>query len=118
MSDKSTASSSIYRNFIIGGVSLYSDVLALSSSSQPTPAALADRVLLTRILSPAFENCDVFMPDFIGDRTKQDGEGWRRASHADLQAWAGFDIPDGVQEENGVQYEFQMWVRESQDQKM
>lgn len=36
---------------------------------------------------------------------------WRRCTSAELKAWAGFEIPEGIQEENGVSYEFQMWER-------
>lgn len=76
------------------------------------PQAKLDRILLTRIMSPAFDQCDVFMPDFLADRTSNDGLGWVRASHADLQTWVDFEIPEGLQEENGIQYEFQMWLRQ------
>ncbi|OCH96122.1 dihydrofolate reductase [Obba rivulosa] len=96
--------SPIHRSFVIGGASLYRDTLALPPSS----GRFVDRVLLTRILSPAFEDCDVYMPDFLD--TTGDGK-WRRASHEELQEWAGFEVPEGVQEENNIKYEFQMWVR-------
>ena len=103
-------SSDIYRAFIIGGASLYSEGIALSPSSS---SAFVDRMLLTRILSPSFEQCDVFMPDFLGKVSEKDDKiGWKRASHEDLQTWVGFEVPEGTQEENGVHYEFQMWVRE------
>jgi len=102
----------IHRSFVIGGASLYAEVLALSSASHPTPPALLDRIILTRIISPTFEQCDVFMPDFLADKTSNGGLGWLRASHAELQAWVELEVPEGVQEENGVQYEFQMWVRQ------
>ena len=96
----------IHRSFVIGGASLYRETLALL----PTSQTLVDRVLLTRVLSPAFEECDVFMPDFVGDGERA-GKPWRQASHKELQEWAGFEVAAGTQEENGVQYEFQMWVR-------
>lgn len=67
-----------------------------------------DRVLLTRVLSPDFD-CDVFLNDFLQE--KEGKTEWRRASHKDLQDWVGFGVPEGEQEENGVKYEFQMWVR-------
>lgn len=95
----------IHRSFVIGGASLYRDTLALAPSS----GSFVDRILLTRILSPAFDDCNVFMPDFLENVSSS--HSWRQASHAELQEWAGFDVAVGVQEENGVQYEFQMWVR-------
>ena len=109
----SDSDKTIHRSFIIGGASVYAEVLTLSSASHLIPPAISDRILLTRIMSPAFEQCDVFMPDFRADKTSKDGVGWQRAPHADLQAWAEFEVPEYVQEENGVQYEFQMWVRQS-----
>lgn len=96
----------IHRYFIIGGAGLYDDTLALPTSS----SAYVDRVLLTRVLEPNFD-CDTFVHSLrlmLGDGQ----EGWRRATHEELRQWAQFDVPEGVQEEKGVQYEFQMWVRD------
>ncbi|KAJ7597012.1 dihydrofolate reductase-like domain-containing protein [Mycena floridula] len=87
----------IHRTFIIGGAALYSEALSQE---------MVDRVLMTRIISPDFNECDTFMPEFLGERS-----GWVQANHAELVEWAGFDVPEGLQEENDVQYEFQMWVR-------
>jgi len=109
---RSESDQTIHRSFVIGGAALYSEVLALSSASHLTPPALLDRILLTRIISPEFEECDAFMPDFLAEQTSKDRSGWLRASHAELQAWVEFEVPEGMQEENGVQYEFQMWVRQ------
>ncbi|GLB36130.1 putative dihydrofolate reductase [Lyophyllum shimeji] len=97
----------LHRTFVIGGASLYSETLALS----PASSAFVDRVLLTRIISPDFEDCDVYMPDFLEEGAR-DGRKWDRASHDALEKWVGFKVPEGVQEENGVQYEFQMWTRQ------
>lgn len=97
----------IYRTFVIGGASLYTETLALQPSSME---GFVDRVLLTRILSPAFDECDVFMPDFLG---KGNDGVWTRASHNALSEWVGLEVPEGVQQEKGVDYEFQMWVREN-----
>jgi dihydrofolate reductase len=96
---------SIHHNFIIGGSSIYTSALALT----PSDTAYVDRVLLTRILEPAFGECDAFMPDFIA--REEEGRRWVRKGHEELSGWVGFDVPEGVQEENGVKYEFQMWVR-------
>ncbi|KAF8807382.1 dihydrofolate reductase [Phlegmacium glaucopus] len=94
------------RAFIIGGAALYNETLSLPlSSSKPG----VDRILLTDILSPEFKQCDTFFQDF---RNEKSGE-WTRSTHAALQEWVGFEVPEGEQEENGVKYEFQMWVRSS-----
>lgn len=97
----------INRGFMIGGASLYAESLALPPSS---PVGFVDRILLTRILSPAFDECDVFMPNFLASTDAENG--WKRATHDALEAWVGFEVAEGVQEENGIKYEFQMWVRE------
>ncbi|KAG7099186.1 hypothetical protein E1B28_001055 [Marasmius oreades] len=93
----------IHRSFIIGGAAVYAESLKL-----PPTASLGfvNRVLLTQIIHPAFDECDVFMPDFLA------GNEWTKATHQGLCEWVGFDVPEGVQEENGVQYEFQLWSRE------
>ncbi|KAI0348092.1 hypothetical protein BDW22DRAFT_54143 [Trametopsis cervina] len=103
---------SVHRTFIIGGASLYTESLRLT----PSDPAFVDRILLTRIVSPAFDECDTFVPklasaspDVVANETE--GVSWKRASHAELQTWVGFEVPEGVQEEKGVQYEFQMWTR-------
>lgn len=51
------------------------------------------------------------MPDFFREGSGK--EKWNRAAHDALEAWVGFKVPEGVQEENGVEYEFQMWTRDS-----
>lgn len=85
------------RIFVIGGAKLYAAALPL-----------AERVLLTRIIEPSFEGCDVFMPDFIGG---EGGREWIRAGHDELSGWVGFEVAKGVQEEGDVKYEFEMWIR-------
>ncbi|KAI0024772.1 dihydrofolate reductase [Xylariomycetidae sp. FL0641] len=95
------------RAFVIGGAQIYGAALRL-------PAAR--RVLLTRVLGD-FE-CDTFFPlrlDEDEDEAAQ-GEGgqrakWVRRSKEELDAWTGETVPEGIQEENGTQYEFQMWER-------
>ena len=96
----------VNRIFIIGGATLYKETLDLP----PSAPAFVDRVLLTRILSPSFDECDVHLPDFVA---MEDGSAakWSRSTHEELEEWVGFEVPRGVQEEKGVQYEFQMWTR-------
>ncbi|KAJ3506896.1 hypothetical protein NLJ89_g6611 [Agrocybe chaxingu] len=99
----------LYRGFVIGGATLYTESLSRPVSST---GASVGRVLLTRILSPDFSDCDVFMPDFLKPNKEGKAE-WTRAAHTALQEWVGFGVPEGEQEENGVKYEFQMWMRQS-----
>ncbi|KAF9478537.1 dihydrofolate reductase [Pholiota conissans] len=99
---------SIHRGFVIGGARLYTEALKLPvSSTEP----YVDRILLTRILTPEFVECDVFIPDFLTEGLTDEAEIWKRATHKDLQEWVGFNVPEGELEEKGVKYEFQMWVR-------
>ena len=104
LSNPSNFDSTIHRIFVMGGASLYNETLQLP----PTATSFVDRILLTRIQSPRFE-CDTFMPDFQSENSL--GSTWKQSSSSELQEWAGFDVAEGVQEEKGVQYEFQMWVR-------
>jgi len=97
----------IHRTFVIGGVSVYTDTLALPSSSN----TFVDRVLLTRIASPAFQDCDVHLPDFLSDTDAEGNAVWTRTRHEELKEWTGVDVPQGIQTENAVEYEFQMWTR-------
>lgn len=108
----------IYRTFLIGGAELYSHALTSPLYAHPTSSPLrADRILLTRIATP-FE-CDVRIPEIRQETVEDKLEGWTRSSHAELEAWVGFEVPEGeVREKNlnspgrtEVAYEFQMWVR-------
>ncbi|KIK70958.1 hypothetical protein GYMLUDRAFT_66166 [Collybiopsis luxurians FD-317 M1] len=101
----------VHRTFLIGGAMMYSASLQLPRTS---PVAYVDRVLLTRIIAPPFDHCDVFMPDFLGEWIgSKDFNGWKQASAEEMNDWCGFEVPQGVQEENGVEYEFQLWVRDA-----
>ncbi|GHJ87366.1 hypothetical protein NliqN6_3768 [Naganishia liquefaciens] len=89
------------RIFLIGGSQIYTQCLASSSSS----SSLVDRILLTRVIEPAFDECDVFLPDFAAQ------EDWQRSTHGELVEWVGWDVPEGVVEEKGVKYRYEMWAR-------
>ncbi|EJT97908.1 hypothetical protein DACRYDRAFT_119105 [Dacryopinax primogenitus] len=111
----------IYRFFIIGGAALYKSLISHPSF---------DRILMTRVVSPDYEECDVFFPDILESSealpgaAKQQSEApapedtgkasqparWTKASHAELQAWAAVPVPEGIQEEKGTKYDCQMWV--------
>lgn len=121
----------IYRTFIIGGATIYDQAL----DSLPE----VNRILLTRVVEPSFDECDVFLPEFRprpaqdsvdadrsaqGKNTNPDrktqadtqvGENvpgkWQQADHEELVQWVGFEVPRGLNEEKEVKYEYQMWVR-------
>lgn len=104
------AQSPLARVFVIGGAQIYDVALALRDPAVGT----VRRVLLTSILTD-FE-CDTWLPSLrLGEDGAEADEGfgpWRRASKEQLDAWTGETVPEGVQEENGTSYEFQMWERE------
>ncbi|KAI1268488.1 dihydrofolate reductase [Xylariaceae sp. FL1019] len=89
--------------FVIGGAQIYGAALQLKE---------ARRVLLTRVLND-FE-CDTFFPLKLSEDPSdvESGSGkWVRKSKAELDDWTGEAVPEGLQEENQAQYEFQMWER-------
>ncbi|GAA5928302.1 hypothetical protein JCM10213_005699 [Rhodosporidiobolus nylandii] len=111
----STPSAPLHRAFLIGGAQLYN--LVLTEMPSPTSPFIADRILLTRILTE-YPDCDTFLHDFVSDTGAEGARVWRQASHAELREWAGWEVPEGVQVEEDrmnkgkeVRYEYQMWVR-------
>ncbi|KAG8948585.1 dihydrofolate reductase [Tulasnella sp. 424] len=98
-------STSLHRTFIIGGASIYAEALNLNLSNQES-FPFVNRILLTRVLSPSYSECDVFFPDFQALDSR-----WKRSSHKELEEWAGLQVSEGVQEERGTKYEYQMWTR-------
>ncbi|GAA6007770.1 hypothetical protein JCM10207_004868 [Rhodosporidiobolus poonsookiae] len=107
----------INRTFLIGGAQLYN--LALTETPSSSSPYLADRILLTRVLTE-YPDCDTFLHDFSSDVDSEGKKVWRQASHQELRNWAGWEVPEGKQverdrmvkeEERMVEYEYQMWVR-------
>jgi dihydrofolate reductase len=87
--------------FVIGGAQIYKASLDMKE---------AKRILLTRVLTE-FE-CDTYFPvNLSGDGM---AEGWIRKSKEELDAWVGGKVSEGVQEENGTKYIFEMWERSNQ----
>jgi dihydrofolate reductase len=87
--------------FLIGGAWLFEEALT---------SDLVDRIIITRILDPAYDDCDAFLPDFHSIR-ELDPALWRRASHAELCGHVGFQVEPGVVEEDGVRHEHEMWIK-------
>jgi dihydrofolate reductase len=84
--------------FVIGGAQIYKAALEKQE---------AKRILLTRVLTD-FE-CDTFFPVQLNEDGTADG--WERKTKEELDAWVGETVPEGVQEENGTKYVFEMWER-------
>jgi len=66
---------------------------------------MVDRILFTRILDPAFEQCDVHIPDFTKEK------GWIKREHEDLERFVGFEV-ERSPEEKGISYRFELWEKE------
>ncbi|CAN8097394.1 unnamed protein product [Discula destructiva] len=89
------------RVFVIGGGQIYASAMERKE---------AKRVLLTKVMSD-FE-CDTHFSLKLSDEGQGESDvAWLRKSKAELDAWAGETVPEGVQIENGTDYEFQMWER-------
>ncbi|QSZ37699.1 hypothetical protein DSL72_008798 [Monilinia vaccinii-corymbosi] len=89
----------IDRVFIIGGGQIYKAALELKE---------AKRILLTRILQDF--DCDTYFP--VELREDGTGEGWARRDTQALREWTGEgEDVEGVKEEAGVKYIFEMWEK-------
>ena len=86
------------RTFVIGGAQIYREALERAETK---------RILLTRVLSDF--DCDTFFPVQLNEDGK--GEGWERKTKQELDQWVGETVAEGVQEENGTKYVFEMWER-------
>lgn len=94
------AKPNIEKAFVIGGAQIYEAALEMKE---------AKRILLTRVLNDFV--CDTAFPVIL----REDGtaEGWERKSKEELDQWTGETVPEGVQEENGTRYVFEMWGRKN-----
>lgn len=91
-----------------------------------------DKLMITRIHSPSFEECDVFLPEFrTSDQIKKDerfggiedeesaigklkplpNQDWSIASDQQFDQFIGEEVPHGIEEEKDVRYTFQLWNR-------
>jgi dihydrofolate reductase len=86
----------IHRIFVIGGSSIYKAALELPQ---------ADRILLTKIKKEY--DCDTH---FSVDVDKE-GSGWVRKGREDLEEWTGENVQEGGLEQEGVGFEFEMYLR-------
>ena len=89
--------------FVIGGAQIYREALKRKECK---------RILLTRILGE-FES-DTFFPLGLLESGKTEGGvfgEWERRSKGELDRFVGEVVPEGVQEEGGTRYVFEMWER-------
>jgi dihydrofolate reductase len=78
--------------FVIGGAGLYAEAFH---------SLWCEYVLLTTILTEV--ECDTFVPLVSQMSTYQ------RLPHSDLETLVGFDVPQGIQHEKDMAYEFQLY---------
>lgn len=89
----------VNRIFVIGGAQLYKAAL-----EHPR----LNRIMVTVVHKEI--DCDVFFPlDFRNDKVSLS---WKKQDHSDLEAWVGSKVPQGKINENGLTYEFEMWIRD------
>ena len=89
--------------FVIGGAEVYTKALEIEE---------ARRVLLTRVKTE-FE-CDTFFPVELQEDEEQSTVSkseWRKCTKTELDEFTGEDVPAGLQKEDGVEWEFEMWER-------
>jgi dihydrofolate reductase len=84
--------------FVIGGAQIYKTALEDMHTK---------RILLTRVLTD-FE-CDTVFPVTLSGNG---GGEWKKKSKEELDQWVGEEVPDGVQDENDVEYVFEMYERD------
>ena len=103
-SQPATAPLALSRVFIIGGAEIYASALKMPES---------ERVLLTRVIND-FE-CDTFFPLKLGKESQTDDSGatWVRRSKTELDSWTGETVPEGIRKEKDVEWEFQMYEKET-----
>ncbi|KAI2637350.1 dihydrofolate reductase [Xylaria nigripes] len=91
----------IGRVFVIGGEQIYRAALELKE---------ARRILLTNVMAE-FES-DTFFPLRLPESPSDAaGARWVKRSHEELDRWTEEEVPEGIQEENQTQYEFELWER-------
>ncbi|KAI5848222.1 dihydrofolate reductase-like domain-containing protein [Tricharina praecox] len=86
--------------FVIGGAEVYKAALL---------HPLAQNVLLTRI-DTEFEVDTIFPVQLTAE-----GSGWAKASWEALCKFVGEEVPKGVQKEEGVKFEYELWQKQKAD---
>ncbi|KHJ30009.1 putative dihydrofolate reductase [Erysiphe necator] len=88
--------------FVIGGAQIYETAIRMKE---------AKRILFTRILND-FDFDTRFPLNLNQEGTrKENSNGWEKKSLKEFNEWTGESTSTEVQEENGIQYIFEMWER-------
>ena len=95
--DGLSRSKDIDKVFVIGGAEIYKAALEAKETK---------RILLTSVLTDF--DCDTFFPIQLG--ADKGGE-WGKKTKEELDQWVGETVPDGLQQENDVNYSFEMYER-------
>ncbi|KAI9801121.1 MAG: dihydrofolate reductase [Piccolia ochrophora] len=86
------------RAFVIGGVEVYKAAMDMEQGP-------VERLLVTRV--DGDWECDVFFPVDVHEQN-----GWKKTSAAELEEWSGETNMEGVKDDKGVGFEFEMWLKE------
>ena len=86
------------RVFVIGGAEVYRAAL-----EHP----MAQSVLLTRIDS------DFTVDTFFPVELSKEGSGWVNMGREALASFVGEEMPEGLQEEGGVEFEYELWQKKA-----
>ena len=95
---KLSAREEVERIFVIGGAEIYR--VALDHS-------FTQSVLLTRI-DTKFE-VDTFFPVELA----KEGVGWIKMGREALSNFVGEEVPEGVQREGGIEFEYELWQKQT-----
>ena len=101
----------ISRAFVIGGAEVYKAALDCGRS---------ERILLTRVHTK-FE-CDTFFPLKLEPPSVDQApagkatDEWTQRSQSELNSWAGENLKQETHKERDVEWEFEMWEKQLQDE--
>jgi len=88
----------IARVFVIGGEQIY------KAAFEEKEVSFVDRVLLTRVAGEW--GCDTFFPNEMAEK-----DGWVKRSNQELSEWVGESVPQGKNNDKGVEFEFCLYER-------
>ncbi|MCJ1448893.1 MAG: dihydrofolate reductase [Stictis urceolatum] len=85
----------LHRVFVIGGAEVYRTALELHGVTT---------ILRTKVTSEFA--CDTYFPLSLGH-----DKSWVKRGQAELNHWAGEEVPAGLQRESSIEWEFELWEK-------